>query len=301
MSKNIIFFLFIVILTANKTFASTYITEEGANEGLRRGAIEPFTVSTGMIIAHTNDDEVVRFNGVLIHPSLILTNRHTMTGKYNLSVGSFWAVDDAGTAREDLNNLETTQDRRTYLQQFASKLDLKTIFFHPDESVDLAIVKLNRPLNRVKRLPLLLDKPKSWENGYFVSYAPIYALSNLDKELDQEKRHIAILTVKEENLILSKSEVPILTTNWELEGDPTAPLNKNFISQPNMHRLTAFSQPSDSGAGFIIRKGNDYYVAGIHKGRAVFTNNEGTQEVKTLIIPVYPYKNWINEICNNKV
>ena len=163
MFKNIIYFLFIVILAANKIFASTYITEEGANKGLRRGATEPFVVSTGIIMAHTNEDQGVKFNGVLIHPSLILTNRHTMKGKYNLSVGSFWAVDDAGTAWKDVNNSETTQVRRTHLQQFACKLDLNTIFFHPDESVDLAIVKLSRPLNSVKLLPLLLEKPKSWK------------------------------------------------------------------------------------------------------------------------------------------
>ena len=125
------------------------------------------------------------------------------------------------------------------------------------------------------------------ENGYFISYAPIFALSNLDKNLSEDRRHIAILTVKKDKLVLPKSEVPILKTKWELVGEPTDPLNKNFIPQP-----------SDSGAGFIVKKGTDYYVAGIHKGRAIFTNDaNGKQEVKTLIVPLYPYKSWIEEIC----
>lgn len=302
MIQKFIYSLFIVVMAAHSTYGSTYLTEEAAEEGVRRGASETFPSSVGVINADGLDSHKdyiwLKFNGVLIHPSLVLTSRHCLK-KYSITDGSFWANADAGQAWEEVTNKETSSGRRQELQKYCSQLDLNTIYFPPDEGVDLAIIRLKRPLSQVKLLPLLLDRPKKdWSNGYFVSYAPVYTLSGLDKILNEHKRHIAILDVKEKEVVDIKEKVDssssqsVLVSRWHLEGNPHDPLNRKFIPQNDMHRLTAFTQESDSGAAFIVtgQKKGDYFVAGIHRGRGV---DEEHGEVLSLIIPLYPHKKWI--------
>ena len=298
---------FIIIMTISTSWASTYVDEEAAGDGLRRGD-EPFTRLTGIFNINANptkpltinnqslgvkDVVDLKFNGVLIHPSLVLTCRHSIKGnKYNPIAGSFWLTPDAGKAWEDTMNRETSGERRGYLQQLSCQLDLNNIYLHPDEEIDLAIVQLSRPLNTITCLPLLLDKPKSkWSNGYFVSYAPVYSLARPNTMLSQNKRHIAIMDIAEDNSSFSE---PYLISKWQLEGDLFNPLNRKFIPQEGMHKLKAFTQESDSGAAFIIKSKEQYYVAGIHRGRMVAEESLG--EVATLITPLYPHKEWITEI-----
>jgi hypothetical protein len=109
--------------------------------------------------------------------------------------------------------------------------------------------------------------------------------------LHEHKRHIAILDIKEESI--GESLSPVLVSKWQLENDPLNPLNRKFIPQKDMHRLKAFTQESDSGAAFIVagQKKGDYFVAGIHRGRGIDSN-----EVLSLIVPLYPHKKWIEEI-----
>jgi hypothetical protein len=298
---------FIIVMTLSTSWASTYINEEVANEGLCRGN-EAFTRSTGIfnINAHpikplmidnqslgVKDVVDLKFNGVLIHPSLVLTCRHSIKGnKYNPFAGSFWLAPDAGKAWEDTINVETSAEHRLYLQQFSCPLDLNNIYLPPDETTDLAIVQLTRPLNDITCLPLLLDKPqRNWSNGYFVSYAPVYSLTNPHTMLAQNKRHIAILDIEEDNFNFSE---PYLISKWLLKGNPLDPLNRQFIPEKEKHRLKAFTQESDSGATFVIRLNQKDYVAGIHRGRMV--SEESLGEVATLITPLYPHKKWITEI-----
>ncbi len=298
---------FIMIMTISTSWASTYVDEEAADNGLRRGD-EPFTRSTGIFNINANpikplmidnqslgvnDFVDLKFNGVLIHPSLVLTCRHSIKGnKYNSIAGSFWLTPDAGKAWEDTMDRETSAERRGYLQQFSCQLDLDHIYLPADEAIDLAIVRLTRPLHTITCLSLLLDKPKrDWSNGYFVSYAPVYSLTNPNTILSQNKRHIAIMDIAEDNSSFSE---PYLISKWQLEGDLFNPLNRKFIPQEGMHKLKAFTQESDSGAAFIVKSKEQYYVAGIHRGRMVAGESLG--EVATLITPLYPHKEWITEI-----
>lgn len=292
MLKEIIFSLFAVLITTQGTFASTYINEESANEGITRGTTESFTSSTGILIADAEPNITVRFNGVLIHPSLVLTNRHCLK-TYELTDGSFWAMDNAGEAIKEIMSLDTPQERKLYLSKYCARLDLEKVYYPSDETIDLAIVGLKSPLNDVKIISLFLIKPKAWDNGFFVSYAPVYALSKIDQILHENKCHIAILDVTEENM-----PAQILLSKWQLKGDPLDSKNRNFIPQEKAHRLKAFTQESDSGAAFVVKK-DDYHVAGIHRGRGIITNEEsGEKEVFTLIIPLYPHKSWIENIIN---
>ncbi len=287
MLKKIIFSLFLALLSTNDIFASTYINEESANEGIRRGATESFASSTGLVVADAEPNITATFNGVLIHPSLILTNRHCLK-KYKLTDGSFWAMDNAGEAIKETMSLDTPQERKLYLKKYCARLDLKKVYYPADETIDLAIVGLKSPINEVKIVPLFLEKPKNWSNGFFVSYSPVYSLSNINQVLHENKCHIAILDVTEESM-----SSPILISKWQLEGNPSDSKNRKFIPQKNEHRLKAFTQESDSGSAFIIKK-DKYHVAGIHRGRGVITNEEsGEIEVCTLIIPLYPHKTWI--------
>lgn len=271
---------------------------------------ELFTHSTGIFNINANpikpltidtpdgvDKNVIidlKFNGVLIHPSLVLTTRHSIIGdKYKPFAGSFWLTPDANTAWKETMDTKTSQERRSYLQQLSRQLELNNVYLPPNESTDLAIIQLKRPLHTVKCLPLLLDKPKrNWSNGYFVSYAPVYPLAGPNTMLSDNKRHIAIMDVMEDNSSLSE---PYLVSKWQLEGDPRDPLNRQFIPPEGMHKLKAFTQESDSGAAFIVKASNQqFHVAGIHRGRMVAEDSVG--EVSTLITPLYPYKEWITGI-----
>lgn len=297
----------IIIMTIPASWASTYVDEEVAGEGLRRGD-EPFTRSTGIFNINANpikplmidnqplgvkDVVDLKFNGVLIHPSLVLTSRHSIKGNmYTPIDGSFWLCSDAGKAWEEIMDRETSVERRKYLRTVSCQLDLNHVYLPPDEMTDLAIVRLTRPLNDVTCLPLLLDKPeRNWSNGYFVSYAPVYSLTNPHTMLAQNKRHIAILDIEEDNSNFSET---YLISKWLLKGNPLDPLNRQFIPEKEKHRLKAFTQESDSGAAFVIRLKQKDYVAGIHRGRMV--SEESLGEVATLITPLYPHKKWITEI-----
>ena len=298
---------FIIIMTISTSWASTYVNEEAAHDGLHRGD-EPFTRSTGIfnINAHpikslmignqplgANDVVDLKFNGVLIHPSFVLTSRHSIQGnKFTPFSGSFWLCPDAGKAWEETMSGETSRERREYLRQFSCPLDLNNIYLPPDETTDLAIVQLTRPLKDITCLPLLLEKPqRNWSNGYFVSYAPVYSLTNTHTMLAQNKRHIAILDIAEDNPSFSD---PYLISKWQLEGNPLDPLNRQFIPQEGKHKLKAFTQESDSGAAFVVKSNQKDYVAGIHRGRMVAEESSG--EVATLITPLYPHKKWITGI-----
>lgn len=302
MLQNFIYSFLIIATTVHSICASTYLTEEAANEGVRRGKSESFASSTGIINGDgvTPDEKYVwlKFNGVLIHPSLVLTSRHCIR-QYSITNGSFWTTDNAGEAWQETASNETSPERRQELRKYASQLDLDNIYFPPDESVDLAIIRLKRPLTEIKILPLLLDQPKkNWSNGYFVSYAPIYALPDFNKILKEHTRHIAILDVKEESHpSVGKTFQAVLVSNWQLKGDPTDPQNREFIPQENMHRLKAFTQESDSGAAFIVAGPKENSIAGIHRGRGVDLDHN---EVLTLIIPLYPYKEWIKGILDKE-
>lgn len=298
---------FIIIMTTSTCWASTYINEEAANDGLHRGN-EGFTHSTGIFNINANpikpltidhqsvdvhDVVDIKFNGVLIHPSLVLTTRHSIKGnKYTPIAGSFWLTPDANKAWEETMDNETSQERRNYLRQLSCQLELSNVYLPPDESTDLAIVQLKRPLNTITCMPLLLDKPqRNWSNGYFVSYAPVYSLTNSYTMISENKRHVAIMDIAEDNSSFSE---PYLTSKWQLQGDPRNSLNREFIPQDGMHKLTAFTQESDSGAAFIVKLKQQFYVAGIHRGRMVAEDSVG--EVSTLITPLYPHKEWVTGI-----
>ncbi len=300
MFRATIYSFLISIIIASNANTSVYLNVEAAQEGLRRGQTESFASPVGRFSVDDKDGTNYQFNGVLIHPSLVLTNRHTIKGEKFWKDGSFCAYPNAQQFYEKISSSTTSIEEKTALRGYGARLDLNQIYLHPNEDVDLAIVKLIHPLTQIKPLSLLLSKPKNWGNGYFVSYAPVYTLNSGDEVIEQYKRHIAILDVTEESVHVRGIQQQVLIKNWELAGDVSNPSNREYIPQEGMHRLTAFTQPSDSGAGFVV-KNNQYLVAGIHRGRSILTEETDEKDskivaVSSMIIPLYPYKDWIEGI-----
>ena len=299
MYRKIIYNLLFFIVALSVSKASTYLNEEAAQEGLRRGQSESFASSTGQFTVILNDGNGGNFNGVLIAPSLVITSRHALKNTTSSWKGRFCTYYDA-KEYEDAFRTRTPDPLKDHFINFGSPLNSPNIFFHPDEKIDLAIVQLMRSLN-IQPIPLLLNQPKIWSNGFFVSYAPVYTSPSSTEIFAKNKRHIAIFDVKESTLALQTSKgietIPTLLKYWHLEGDIADPLNRKFIPNDEMHRLTALTQMSDSGAGFVVKYDGEYMVAGIHKGRSISHDERDVQkQVSSHIIPFYPYKDWIEKI-----
>ncbi|WP_032112721.1 trypsin-like serine protease [Candidatus Paracaedibacter symbiosus] len=300
--KKMLFGFILFGLIATPGNASTYLDDKGLEEGIRRGTQEKFTSSTGQIIASLEDDSAQRFNGVLVTPSLVLTPRHCIHNT-KITDASFIVYPKVDYAIGKL----TSGDRE--FAKYGSRLDLENIQLPSDQSLDLALVPLKRPIENVEILPLNLEKPKSWTNGFLVSYASAYILGN-DQPAFENQRHIAVFDVQEKDLDIANScmanstssSATYLVKPWELTGNPYLATNREFIPAREMHRLTALTAPSDSGGPFITNSvSRGFMISGIHRGRMVINEKKTststiTPQVYTSIIPLYPHKEWIESV-----
>jgi hypothetical protein len=299
MVNDFIKVLSVLILALPIINASEYLSKEAAEEGIGRGCKESFACSTGFIFISDKNGVDVNANGILLAPHCILTTKHTLTGRVIPHQASFTTYPDIPGYVKEIGDEGISPERRKNLNSFGSSMDLKKIYFHPDENVDLAIIHLKYPISNVKFLPLYLEKPPKLFLGFFVSYAPVYALPDTENLVVKDTRHIAILDVEEVPLSIQKKEggdmppLPFLISKFRLEGDVHDQTNRSLTPTPNMHRLKAFTLPSDSGAAFIVKVQNQYYIAGVHKGRAVLPEPQEEANVCSAIIPLYPYKDWI--------
>jgi hypothetical protein len=300
MLEKIVYGLLIFGIATSVSNASVYLNEKSAQEGLERGKTEIFASSTGLFMVHYKDNTDQMYNGIYIHPSLVLTTRHTLKVE-SCEIGIFLTHPDADKFSSIIKNKETSNSQKEQLTEIYAPINLSKIYLHPDKDVDLAIVGLNYPLTGVTPLPLSLTKPKGWPNGYLVSYGSVYTSPSSTKLFAKNKRHISILDVEERFLDMKSDygqiyKQPYLVKDWDLKGNLEDKYNYNFIPKEGMHRLNAFTQPRDSGAGFIIKCDGKHYLAGIHKGRMLFPKTDGNQKVSSGIIPLYPYKDWIEGI-----
>jgi hypothetical protein len=298
--RTIAYNLLLLILAISVSHASTYLNEEAAQEGLKRGQSEHFASSTGHIGIYSAEGASRESNGVLISPSLVITTRHALENLQPGMNGRFCTYHNVQEYTVAFLDKHIPPHTRDYFWNFGCPLDLSNIFFHPDETVDLAIVRLQRNL-KVKPLPLLLDQPKKWSTGFLVSYAPTYTSPASTEVFARDRRHISIFDVQESTVELKTQKgietMPALLKYWDLEGNIEDPLNRRFVPKDDMHRLTAFTQISDSGAGFVAKCENGYQVAGVHLGRFVLYDELDMQtKISTNIIPFYPYKSWIKKI-----
>jgi hypothetical protein len=75
-----------------------------------------------------------------------------------------------------------------------------------------------------------------------------------------------------------------------------------YPEETNWHRLLVTTNPKDSGAPFIVKQDGIYQLAGLHKGKAIIPNielpEEGFVPALSLIVPLYPYIQWIQETVN---
>jgi len=282
--------------------ASTYTSSQAVIEAVRRGATEEFCKPCGFLSYSVKGSEQLSkdLNGVLITPSLILTVKHGLVdpetkNPLELAMGIFILNPNVTKAC-----LLSDEDKRRVLQ--AASVDCSITYPHPDPNVDLCILRLKKPINNIAILPLLDSAQEQWVNGVLVSFAPpkimdpkipIPSVPEIFSPNDQA-RHIAILHI---DSVMDFLDAVYLTTSFLMHKT-----HKTFLYPKDavVHRLNAFSNPSDSGAPFIVKIAGQYYVAGLHKGKVVVRGEEmpdkDYEPAFSLIIPVYAYIEWIQSI-----
>jgi hypothetical protein len=276
-----------VQILSSASYASTYITREGAEEGLERGSKESFTSPVGQIaIDLTENKGRINLNGVLVSDQYLLTSRHIR----NYQIEDCFVIfnPDAGIFLETFMSPSLSSKQRLKMRSYISALDLENAQYH--SFADLALIPLKHQVS-VSPLPINFIAPKEWTNGFFVTYSPVRSLETENQVIAYDKRHISIIKPKE--MEIEGISGKFLGKEWLLTGDKMNSQNNAFIPEENAHRLTAFSTPSDSGGAFITKRTSDqqFYLSAIHKGRVIIDNS-----LYTIMVPLYPYQEWIHEV-----
>lgn len=290
------FIVLALTLISHSSYASTYITKEGAEEGIKRGKEETFVSPVGQILLGGNG---ATLNGTLVSEKYIITSKHIKMyfNKDFTEEGSCIIFDpDVSSFLSKYNSLETLEKDRKKLIPYIARLDISNAKYHPNENVDLALIPLKDEITGVSPMPINYEKPKNWSSGYFVTFSDIYSLATKDKCLGTYKRHISIIKPFEKEILDLKTEKfsLFLVKEWKLDGYIKDQRNHKFIPEEKAHKLTAFSFAGDSGAAFITKKIIDekLYLSAIHKGKVLMED----ASLFTLMIPLYVHKEWIQKI-----
>ena len=309
---------FLALLATTPALPSVYPTAAGVPEAVRRGVQEPFTRSVGYLDLELDPnygkpEASLTGNVVLLSSRKILTSAHLLRTYQPASAIVIFHPDVAEFnqhCRDVVASGRALAEVPFHGQSvfaISAKLDLATIQYHP--TLDLAIVTLNRALPSIPILPLLLNRPEALKNGYLVSYSPIYALGR-QAPLHEFKRHLSVQDVMERNVpTLAGERMVFWTKEWRVPAGVALAdaSNKVFAPMPTDHRLTSFSEPSDSGAAFIVSQGGHPKLGGIHRGKAVVMNVEAAATFSgqttaddgaallSLIVPLYLAGDWIEK------
>jgi hypothetical protein len=289
----------LLVLAGSPALASVYATAAAADEGIRRGASEPFTRGVGWLDLQIGG-KTLHANGILIAPNKLLTVKHALLS---------YKIDSAAVIfHPDIIEFNTHCHERPRepfygkpVSHIASRLKLDSIVNHP--SLDFSMITLMQDLPGVARAPLLLENPKEpTMSGFLTSYSPVHALG-IEESVHEGARHISILKNVTEGKRISDGGTHWMKF-WDIPAgvDATDPTNRIFTPLAEDHRLTAYSQQSDSGAPFVVKMGADYKIAGLYRGKEILpcapedcVGDKMKYVAVSSITPLYLAADWIRE------
>lgn len=290
------FGLFISIWSSFSASAMTYSTREGLTEGLERGKTEAFAQSVGLIEVELEDSAVFSFNAVLIDPRHILTTAHKLRD-VRIRKGSFFTHHDINRMMDLVKSEPQSPEYKESLEK-SSNLVVESFHPHPNPNVDLAVFTLKKPIH-TPLLPILSEEQSVWGNGHLVSYGTSSFFRSATA--NQYIRHISVNPVQLNSLerLELKGADPSTPRIWleTIWSYRTSPLDiSSYIFPEGAHRLLTVTAPTDSGAAFIVRNSGQYHLAGLHKGKIGLPDDIENNRIRSVIIPLYPYIDWIRGI-----